>query len=341
MSEFSRSELESLTKDDIQDLLRDMGAKVSGNKDELIERVLAGGKNPLDLASAQAYNRSHAPKLDEISADPGSVEYAEAVSAFQQTHGLTVDGKMGPNTLAQWRASRWSGACFERKALDKRRVLYTIQRFEGRFDSCNRNGEYRGLFGKDHWAYLERLIGLSFGFIQFTQDGGSLGKLLKLAYDRHPERLKAHFKGLPLEKLIKMLGRSKKPVRDGRSPRVQPLAGADIWDEPWLSAFKSFGRDPTFQDVQVDLAIEAYLEPALAICESVGVRSERAVLMCLDRCIQMGTSWTRTRFKKYHDGEPEHLFLRKLVDIWSEVRWAHRPHKLFMLEDVCDGPMSW
>lgn len=342
--DFTREELEELTKDDLQELLREADKKVSGNKPDLVDRLL-DQELVLDddfFRQAAAYNRAHGMDLDGISAPHDSLEFAQALAEFQQDHDLTVDGKLGPNTLTEYRVHRWSNACFAEKKLDKRKVLYTIQRFEGSFHAANRDGEFRGLFGEDHWAYQNRHIGLSFGFIQFTQDGGSLGELMKLAYDRHPEKLEEVFSGLPLEDLIEMLGRPRGQVRHGRSRRVQPLAGEDIWEGAWLRAFRKFGRMPAFQKCQVDLAIEDYLEPTLETCSELGLCSERAVLMCLDRGIQMGTARARELFHKYHDGQTEHRFLKRLYDVWHEgLRWSHRPATLFMAKNVYDGPMWW
>lgn len=39
-----RDELEELTKDELQDVLRDQDKKISGNKDELIDRILGDGE---------------------------------------------------------------------------------------------------------------------------------------------------------------------------------------------------------------------------------------------------------------------------------------------------------
>ena len=42
LDEHTFEELDEMTKDDLQDILRDQDKKISGNKDELIERVLEG-----------------------------------------------------------------------------------------------------------------------------------------------------------------------------------------------------------------------------------------------------------------------------------------------------------
>lgn len=323
-------DLESLKKDELKDLLRDMGMPTSGSKSDLISRIAAGD---IDWDSAKAYNKSRGN---------GSKEFAEQTAALQARHGLVVDGKMGPNTLVVSRMERWPEACIEPpKPLDKKKLLYAIQKFEGRFDSANKDGEFRGLFGKDHWAYQTRHIGLSFGFIQFTQDGGSLGELMAYTYRKYPRLVEACFEGLPLNDLLKMLTSPRGAIKDGRSLRVQKLAGEDIWEGKWLGAFYRLGKTPEFQDCQVHMAAEKYLNPALKTCRDLGLYNERSIVMCLDRSIQMGPSRARTLFSKYRGDENEHQFLKKLYDAWANVRWGHRPKKLFLDPSFHDGPMSW
>jgi GH25 family lysozyme M1 (1,4-beta-N-acetylmuramidase) len=64
----------------------------------------------LQLAKAIDYNRAHWPDPSDLpeafrSLDPASTTAADAVALWQREHGLTIDGCLGPKTLASMRGS--------------------------------------------------------------------------------------------------------------------------------------------------------------------------------------------------------------------------------------------
>lgn len=69
-------------------------------------------------------------------------------------------------------------------------IMRIISKFEGNFDSCNEDEEFKGDKGNFTKVAYRKLvhIGLSWGFIQFTQDGGPLGKVLTRMHDRDPTK---------------------------------------------------------------------------------------------------------------------------------------------------------
>jgi hypothetical protein len=79
----------------------------------------------------------------------------------------------------------------------------------------------------------------------------------------------------------------------GRSARVQPVAGTDLWQEPWLSRFRTAGANPRFQAAQRELAARAYLDPMLRFAGWLGLSTERALTMAADRSVQMGPGGAR------------------------------------------------
>jgi hypothetical protein len=83
-------------------------------------------------------------------------------------------------------------------------------------------------------------------------------------------------------------GPSSEHVEGGRGPRVQPVANADLWDEPWLSRFRAAGAVPAFRAAQNQLTAELYLAPMLTVAGGFGLTSERALCMVLDRAIALG-----------------------------------------------------
>jgi hypothetical protein len=177
-------------------------------------------------------------------------------------------------------------------------MIERIGRFEsGRdgFSAMNRDGEFRGLFGHDHDAYKRYHIGLSYGIIQFTQDSGNLGRLLTMMRVRDQARFKAIF-GPDADALIRITtaaGSSSAHSTDGRSVRVQPVGGADLWEEPWISRFSEAGKHIPFQAAQNELAAQLYITPMLPFARWLGLTTDRALTIVVDRAVQMGVGGAR------------------------------------------------
>jgi len=134
-------------------------------------------------------------------------------------------------------------------------------------------------------------VGLSYGFIQFTQDSGMLGHLLQMMQQRDPAKFAEVF-GPDAPALIATTtarGQSSAQAPGGRGPRVQPVSGHDIWTEPWLSRFRAAGAHPAFQAAQNELAVRAFVDPVLGYAGHLGLSTERALAMVVDRAIQLGT----------------------------------------------------
>lgn len=200
-------------------------------------------------------------------------------------------------------------------------------------------------------------IGLSYGYIQFTQDSGSLGKLLKrmrdsdrAAFDDVFRRVgsKDNSMGLPppnIELLIRMTteglrpdeisapyepivdsqgsgqrywGRIRKTKggielsrlanqdedKDGnpdlprgkeiRGPRVHPIPyrvgdlPEDIWLGNWAIALGELGKIPKFQDIQLQQAVDDYLNKILPYCRRTNIRTAK-VLAFIGACRVRGT----------------------------------------------------
>lgn len=180
----------------------------------------------------------------------------------------------------------------------QRAIIERIGRFESGSDgysAMNRDGEYRGVFGQNHSAYNRYHIGLSFGLIQFTQDSGALGQLLTMMRDRDQARFDAIFgpQAGELLQVTNAAGPSSSEVQGGRSARVQPVGGTDLWEEPWVSRFAAAGRHGPFQAAQNELAARLYVAPMLPFASWLGLNSDRALAMVVDRAVQMGVGGAR------------------------------------------------
>jgi LysM repeat protein len=180
-------------------------------------------------------------------------------------------------------------------------------------------------------------IGLSYGYIQFSQDSGNLGRLLarmrkknsKLfeetffpnadqliqltteglsGHDCYGKSGQTYWNKLPKKDRESLVARVSTDANGDHKPdnplglneeirgaRVQPIPYVpgypplDLWQDyktlPKLSsgdnaaylgykaAFKAAGEVPAFQDVQIELAVEDFMNPVLAHCRELNVRS--------------------------------------------------------------------
>ena len=175
-------------------------------------------------------------------------------------------------------------------------IVDAIAQFEGagRYDALNLDGEFRGRFGEDSSYYNRAHVGLSYGLVQFTQDGGALGELLTLMRDKDPERFADDdVFGAAADELIAVTtapGPGSLQVEGGRSARVQPVAGADLWQEPWITRFRTAARHELFREAQRGLAISRYLDPILSYARWLGLWTRRGLAMLYDRSVQQGVS---------------------------------------------------
>ena len=175
---------------------------------------------------------------------------------------------------------------------DKMRIIDRIAPFEsnGDYGAVNADGEFAGKFGTNHPAYQHYHVGLSYGLIQFTQDSGKLGELLRTMRARDAAAFAQVFgpDGDELVRVTTSSGPGSSHSPGGRSARVQPVAGVDLWQEPWVSRFRAAAQNDKFKAAQREIAARGYLDPVLEFAGWLGLNSERALTMVVDRAVQMG-----------------------------------------------------
>ncbi len=170
------------------------------------------------------------------------------------------------------------------------------------YAAINADGEFEGRF-PNHPAKGRYHLGLSYGIVQFTQDSRSLGRLLTMMRDRDRAKFQEVF-GPDSAELVRVTnaeGHSSSHSAGGRSARVQPVAGVDIWKEPWLSRFKEAARSnlfgtgarQVFNGAQNELASALYLDPILPFAKWLDLITDRALAMVFDRAVQMGVTGAR------------------------------------------------
>ncbi len=145
--------------------------------------------------------------------------------------------------------------------------------------------------------------GLSFGLIQWAQRPGSLGNLLAAFWAKDPARFKAVF-GPDSNELLTTT----------KKGGVVPVAGAYLWQEPWLSRFKQAGADPVFRQVQDDLILNgSYMQDAIAASRILGgPPTERGMALLFDVSVNQG-GYVKTLASKAAAATPNADFATRLA----------------------------
>jgi hypothetical protein len=119
--------------------------------------------------------------------------------------------------------------------------------------------------------------GLAFGILQWTQASGNLGKVLAAMHAADPAAFAAIFRA-PADLLAATAKAGKVAV-----------AGAHLWQEPWLSRFRAAGEHPPFQLAQDQVATsDQHMRAAVGIAATLGVATERALALFFDTAVQQG-----------------------------------------------------
>ncbi|HET7402355.1 MAG TPA: peptidoglycan-binding domain-containing protein, partial [Usitatibacter sp.] len=173
-------------------------------------------------------------------------------------------------------------------------ILARIAPFESGKEGFARvidDGEFAGRFGTAHPAHNRYHLGLTFGAFPFVQEHGTLGQLLRLMRERDAATFDATFPE-PAQ-LIAVTTSNEAPHAwdspDGYSPRLAPVAGQRLWQEPWLARFRRAGGHPPFQGAQNELAARLWIEPVRQVAKQLGLDSDQALTLVVDRAVQMGS----------------------------------------------------
>lgn len=216
-------------------------------------------------------------------------------------------------------------------------------KFEGggadAYSACNEDAEYEGLFDRPkkdskgnklppskrkdqpgwepHWASRYKSsggshIGLSWGAWQFTQDGGGLGNVLARMSKIDRAEFDRVFGGPEKAQQLLLLTNAdgdRPAARQGgaRSPRVQPLFGADLWKEPWLSMFRAAGRTESGRKAQQQQSIYGYMRPAADVMRAKGWTKPSTLAVLFDIAIQYGAGGMKTRADAVSGSESESI----------------------------------
>lgn len=259
-------------------------------------------------------------------------ETVHAVIQFQDSVGLKPDGKVGRATLEMLEIEH------EQRSLTGEEINTILGQtiavesaghanpyaamnldaeYEGWFDKPKRNEHgdkltpkqraelrFKRSIGGAHWASKFNNhgthIGLSWGIIQFTQDGGALGSVLNDVWSRYPDAYDSLF-----SKEVRIMCNAtgdRKLCADGwRSPRVRPVDGYDLWKGPWPDVFERAADMPEFREAQRNIAIRQYFWPAVDICRRYDLTTQADLAVVFDMCVQYGVRGCK---KKFANDEP-------------------------------------
>ncbi len=155
-------------------------------------------------------------------------------------------------------------------------------------------------------------VGLSYGIVQFTQQG-PLGELLHKMKIKDEGKFREVFgeysetlleitakKGPPSkfeEEVFDNCGVSMGNKKVNRKPSLMKVGGKDLWEKYWVEKFELAATHPAFQAAQNELVYENYFKPVVNYLKSIGLEpiSEKSLAILFDRKIQQGNS------KKYCD----------------------------------------
>jgi hypothetical protein len=116
---------------------------------------------------------------------------------------------------------------------------------------------------------------LSYGFLQWTQRSGELGKMLRRASTSFPLDFARTF-GPSANRVVEV-------ATSGQDIAVD---GASLYEEPWLSRFRAAGRQPWMVAVQRNHALSGFhWSQAMKAAEILGATTERELALVFDRAV--------------------------------------------------------
>ena len=202
----------------------------------------------------------------------------------------------------------------------KRVMAPTIALEAGKnFSAINDDKEFDGRIKKDYTGIVH--IGLSYGIIQFTQDGGSLGVLLTKFNSADPTEFQ-RIMGPTYNELLSVTNKtgasglkqwrnlgSPKQSPEIFGPRVLPVSidgkKVHIWKEPWRSRFVELGKVKTFQELQLEAAIDLYLRPLKKDMIRWNMISEKSVALVFRISVARGDGGARKWINNKIGDSPE------------------------------------
>lgn len=157
--------------------------------------------------------------------------------------------------------------------------------------------------------------GVSLGLLQWSQKGGGLHELLTRWYRDAPDALGA------------ALGPRWFDVLDvARRAALDPVDGAPLWQEPWLSRWRVALADPRLVALQRQLVIDgSHMRAAVRAAQAMGLTTHRGWSIVFDRTVQQGAGRVQRAAKTVGRTGTEGERLQRFIDILAPQagRWAN------------------
>ena len=274
----------------------------------------------------------------------GAVEPATATLA----DAAEEPGGRDPEYVEGWDDEQVArAAVLETRPLDaeaKIRILRVVARAESGaagYQAINADSEFRN---PRHPAYQRYHIGLSWGFVQFTQRSGALGRVLQVIKRRESElgsNLLAQHRGRELfgDQWLTLVD-----VTTARTPdqRLAAVDGHLLWEGPWPDRFRAAGAVPHVTYAQNEVAVQDYFDSLLGVAAALRFDTARALALLVDRSIHMGPAgglrWILMQVSPLHNedavgpalralGHPDlATFQRSTGVLTPSGRWNTRTH---------------
>jgi hypothetical protein len=176
------------------------------------------------------------------------------------------------------------------------RIVARAESGEAEYSAIYEDGEFNDprhpFHGRIH-------VGLSWGLLLFTQRGGALGKVLRLAKARETALRAADpsTAELPAEHHFERLfGDAWQELLDVTDPdraaspedMLRPVAGARLWEAPWPAKFVAAGAVGYVQAAQNQVAVDDYFDAIVPVARALGIDTARGLAMLVDRVVHMG-----------------------------------------------------
>ncbi|MDJ0994553.1 MAG: hypothetical protein QNI90_13335 [Dinoroseobacter sp.] len=129
--------------------------------------------------------------------------------------------------------------------------------------------------------------GLRYGIGRFTQKSGELGRLLFAMNDMDPDAFESAF-GPHTQDLLSVTRAPAPQSTQDDLPNMAPVGGQPLWSAEWIARFKLAAQQPVFQDAQYLVAAQTKLLPLLDFARNLGLNSEKALSLLVERAIQLG-----------------------------------------------------
>jgi hypothetical protein len=249
-----------------------------------------------------------------------------AVKDYQRSNGLTIDGKVGPET---W-ANLFNGESIPKPEISQKPLAQRVLALTGSFETGKMIPDcFAGLSGDFDGQ------GISFGVLQWNFGQGSLQPLLKEMNAKHADIIRDIFDE-EYETLIEVLEEygyedQMKWVRSIQHPINHRFY------EPWRGFFKTLGRIEKFQKIQTKYSSDLY-QKAIDLCRQYELWSERALALMFDIKVQNGSISRMVRLQIEEDfGNLEANFHRDRLEVEKMRIIANRraeASRAMWIEDV-------